>query len=285
MRQLFPIELFPMDGILVSDWIARTSSVSRSTFYELIKICGIEPEKRRVPGSRAAQSYLSFDQEQELNHWASLMAQGANLTMIRDKVAQIQSAMPPAARTVSQAPSNTMSMVKADAGEIAVADSEDDVQDSPGQLVPAGLDQAIQKIQTCVARDGVLDPLAQARQIQEAIELEAELTDLQLALLIGEELDTVTGWGSSIRKWSKRIRLCPSTVHGQRRWMLERIESKTQSTDSVDSVQATQSKSADIVQSSGRRPGFMREFEPDLVEARSQLIDVTPARVQLFPTS
>ena len=280
MRQLFPIELFPMDGILVSDWIARTSSVSRSTFYELIKILNIDPEKRRVPGSRAAQSWLSFEQEQELNHWASAMAQGANLTMIRDKVAQIQSAIPAASQTVSDSQSLTVST----SSEIAVTDSEDSVQGKSGQLVPVGLDSAIQNIQTCVAADGVLDPLAQARQIQEALELEAELTDLQLALLIGEDLDTVKGWGSSIRKWSKRIRLCPSTVHGQRRWMLERIESKTQSTDSVDSVQATQSKSVDIVQSSGRRPGFMREFEPDVLEARSQTIDVTPARVQLFPT-
>lgn len=220
--------------ILVSDWIARTSSVSRSTFYELIKICGIEPVKRREPGSRSSQSWLTAEHQQQLDFWAAAMAKGANLTHIREKVSETASA------TTS----------------IVVQDSETPEEDKGSAIElapPAGLSERVQQIRTCTVQDGVGDPLDQARKINEAIALEAELCDIRLALLLGEDLETVKAWKNP-RQWSKKIRLCPATVHGQRRWTLERTTSKTTSTESVDDVRRTGSESEDSVRAVGRRP-------------------------------
>lgn len=233
------------NAVRVSDWIASTPSVSRSTFYELIKICGIEPVKSREPGSRSSQSWLTVEQQEHLNFWAQTMSQGATLNMIREKIALRDGTVP---QPLSETESETSSIV--------VQDSETPEEDKGSAIElapPAGLSEAIQNIRTCVVQDGVLDPLEQARRINEAIELEAELTDLQLALLLGEDLETVTGWKNP-RQWSKKIRLCPATVHGQRRWTLERTTSKTTSTESVDDVRRTGSESEDSVRAVGRRP-------------------------------
>ena len=220
--------------ILVSDWIARTSSVSRSTFYELIKICGIEPVKRREPGSRSSQSWLTAEDQQQLDFWAAAMAKGANLTHIREKVSETASA------TTS----------------IVVQDSETPEEDKGSAIElapPAGLSERVQQIRTCTVQDGVGDPLEQPRRIKEAMDEGLELCDIRLALLLGEDLETVKSWKNP-RQWSKKVRLCPATVHGQRKWTLEPTASKTTSTESVDDVRRTGSESEDSVRAVGRRP-------------------------------
>ena len=48
---------------------------------------GIEPVKRRQAGSRTAQSWLTSEQQEQLNYWAGTMARGASLTQIRGLIA------------------------------------------------------------------------------------------------------------------------------------------------------------------------------------------------------
>ena len=136
---------------------------------------------------------------------------------------------------------------------------------------PAGLSEAIQNVRTCVVQDGVLNPLEQAEKISRAIELQVPLTDLQLALLLGEDLEDVIRWKNP-RTWADGIRLRPRTMHGQRRWRIER----TTPTDSMDAVAKTQSMSADSVFAAGQRRGKKVGFDdgpvPRLVSGASESV-------------
>jgi len=228
------------EDILVADWIASAQSVSRSTFYELIKITGIEPVKRREPGSRNAQSWLTGEQREQMDRWAQMMANGANLTHIRNLLQETGSgAVLKTASTTSTAITVDTQTANAGAGSALVP------------AAPANLSEAIQQVRTCVVQDGVLDPLAQAEKIDRAIQIKARLNDLQLALLLGEDMEEVIKWRNP-RMWADGIRISPKTMHGVRRWKIER----TESTESSDAVRLSTSTStdADNVFSAGRRP-------------------------------
>ena len=49
-----------IDGVRFTDWYER-AGISKSTAFGLLKVAGVEPEKRRVEGSRAPVSFLAGD--------------------------------------------------------------------------------------------------------------------------------------------------------------------------------------------------------------------------------
>lgn len=49
-----------IDGVRFSDWYEQ-ACISKSTAFGLLKVAGVEPEKRRVEGSRAPVSFLAGD--------------------------------------------------------------------------------------------------------------------------------------------------------------------------------------------------------------------------------
>ena len=71
------------DELSVSEYIAKTECLSRSAFYEVIKLAGVEPIKRRKPGSRASTSFLSADQQRQIDEVSAWIREGASMPMIR----------------------------------------------------------------------------------------------------------------------------------------------------------------------------------------------------------
>ena len=72
------LEAIP-DGLRLSEWIAD-SGISRSTAYELLKLAGIEPEPRRVEGSRKPVSFLTAEQLPIMEGMARQLRDGRSLS-------------------------------------------------------------------------------------------------------------------------------------------------------------------------------------------------------------
>ena len=76
-QQSAAVEAVP-DGLRLSDWIAG-SGISRSTAYELLKLAAIEPEPRRVEGSRKPVSFLTTKQLPIMEGMARQLRDGRSL--------------------------------------------------------------------------------------------------------------------------------------------------------------------------------------------------------------
>ena len=76
-QQSAAVEAVP-DGLRLSDWIAG-SGISRSTAYELLKLAAIEPEPRRVEGSRKPVSFLTAKQLPIMEGMARQLRDGRSL--------------------------------------------------------------------------------------------------------------------------------------------------------------------------------------------------------------
>jgi len=76
-----------LDGLRLSDWIDQ-AGISRSAAYELLKITGVEPEPRKVPGSRKPVSHLTPEQISILEPLAQQLADGKTMPQIRRQIEQ-----------------------------------------------------------------------------------------------------------------------------------------------------------------------------------------------------
>jgi hypothetical protein len=67
-----------VDGLRFTDWIAA-AGISRSTAFELVKILGLDLERRSIPGVRSirAVSYVDANQRQVLDAYAADLRSGA----------------------------------------------------------------------------------------------------------------------------------------------------------------------------------------------------------------
>ena len=76
-----------LDGLRLSDWIQQ-AGISRSAVYELLKVTGIEPEPRKVPGSRKPVSHLTAEQIEVLEPLARQLSDGATMPQIKKQLGQ-----------------------------------------------------------------------------------------------------------------------------------------------------------------------------------------------------
>ena len=76
-----------LDGLRLSDWIEQVG-ISRSAGYELLKVTQIEPEPRKVPGSRKPVSHLTPEQLVILQPLAQQLADGATMPQIKQQLEQ-----------------------------------------------------------------------------------------------------------------------------------------------------------------------------------------------------
>jgi hypothetical protein len=69
------------DGLRLSEWI-ESRGVSRSTTYSLLRLAGIEPEARRVDGSRKPVSFLTAAQLVVMDAMAEQLRDGRTLAQL-----------------------------------------------------------------------------------------------------------------------------------------------------------------------------------------------------------
>ena len=140
-----------LDGLRLSDWIEQ-AGISRSAGYELLKLTQIEPEPRKVPGSRKPVSHLTPEQLTVLEPLARQLADGATMTQIRQQLGQ--------SGTVSNNP-----------GPSGIVPANSPKQSG---IVPADLAQLFTAMSE--ARKEPADPLALARRLADAASLGVALT-------------------------------------------------------------------------------------------------------------
>jgi hypothetical protein len=76
-------------AVRFSSWYEE-KGLSRSTAFRLLSISGIEPEKRRVEGSRSPVSFLSGDQQQKLDFLALELKNGKTLPELESRIVKAQ---------------------------------------------------------------------------------------------------------------------------------------------------------------------------------------------------
>ena len=76
-------------AVRFSTWY-EDKGLSRSTAFRLLSISGIEPEKRRVEGSRSPVSFLSGDQQQKLDFLALELKNGKTLPELESRIVKAQ---------------------------------------------------------------------------------------------------------------------------------------------------------------------------------------------------
>ena len=149
-----------LDGLRLSDWIEQMG-VSRSAAYELLKITGIEPEPRKVPGSRKPVSHLTRDQIDVLEPLARQLADGATMPQLRKQLEQ-SSTVPDSSglsKTAMEKASKQSGIVPADMAPLLAAMAQ--VRSEPH------------------------DPLALAKRLADAAQLGVPLTNAEMAAVLG----------------------------------------------------------------------------------------------------
>ena len=184
-----------LDGLRLSDWIEQVG-ISRSAGYELLKLTGIEPEPRKIPGSRKPVSHLTQKQMSILQPLAQQLADGATMTQIRQKF-ELSGTVSFSSRSSGMVPKN-----------------------SPKQsgIVPADLVPLLTAMTE--ARKEPVDPLALARRLADAASLGVPLTNGEMAQVLGKASIGPKHDGSSPRPGF--------TIHRQEHngtpfWTVERV--------------------------------------------------------------
>lgn len=168
-----PLPAVP-DGLRLSDWI-ETAGVSRSTAYALLKIAGIEPEQRKVPGSRKPVSFLAGDALARMDALAQASRDGATLPQIRERFAAF-------------------------AGQSGIVSA-----DLPaGAIVPAGRSEIVPNSPPDSPKPSESMPVRERlAALRDAIELGAPLTTAEAEQLLGSRLSgdrVVRGRVAAIRE-------------------------------------------------------------------------------------
>jgi hypothetical protein len=156
-----------LHGIRLSDWISRTG-ISRSAAYELLRICQIEPEPRKLPDIRKPVSHLLPEHLEVLEPLARQLKDGATLPQIREQVAKQSGIVP-----FNPEPSGIV----------------------PTRPEQSGQLQVIQALADAMNRSTApSDPLRHARALAEAADLAVALSSAELGEVVGLEAKTVNKW-------------------------------------------------------------------------------------------
>ena len=102
-----------------SEW-HEGAGISRSTAYQLLKLLEIQPEQRRVAGSKKPASFLSAEQQTLLNQAVQALNNGMSLPMIADCM-----------KTQETQSTTEGALVHAQSAELTETQSEDTSEDSP----------------------------------------------------------------------------------------------------------------------------------------------------------
>jgi transposase len=155
-----------VDGCRLSDWIS-SAGVSRSTAYELLKLLQIEPEQRRVPGVRKLVSFISSEQQQELEALAQALRDGATMPQLRERLGSsntVSAIVPRSSQTIQQAGSEA------------------------SQIVPINP-----------------DPLKPWRQLAEVARCHYVLDAPTIAAILGLSKSTIAGWENNTERLGFRF--------------------------------------------------------------------------------
>lgn len=156
-----------LHGVRLSDWIEQ-AGISRSSAYELLRLLGIDPEARKLPGTRKPVSHLLPEHLERLEPLARQLRDGATLPQLRQQQAG-QSGIVPA----SPAPSGIV----------------------PVSPEPSGQLQVLQALADAMSRNAPpADPLRYARALAEAADLAVALSTAELAEALGLAASTVANW-------------------------------------------------------------------------------------------
>ena len=149
------IDVLP-DGLKrFSEWHEEVG-ISRSMAYQLLKLLAIEPEMRRVPGSKKPASFLTAEQQQTLLETVQLVNQGYSIPMLQEM------------RDKAKEPANTGS-------EIVSKQSQ--------QIVPTqSTELAVRPSPTPSPKR---EPLAIPRALAEAADLNVPLSNAEMAAVLG----------------------------------------------------------------------------------------------------
>lgn len=164
-----------LDGLRLSDWIEQIG-ISRTAAYELLKVTQIEPEPRKVPGSRKPVSHLNQEQLVILQPLAQQLADGATMTQIKQQLGQ----------------SGTVSNNSGQSGIVPANSPE-----QSGIVLPADFGQMVAAMSE--ARKQPSDPLALAKRLAEAAALGVPLTNGEMAQVLGRSSITPKHDGTSPR--------------------------------------------------------------------------------------
>lgn len=155
-----------LDAIRLTDWI-QDIGLSRSTVYELMGLLGVEPEARRVPGSRRPASHLSATDLERLRPWADEIRRGATLPQVRARIGR----------------NETIREINPGSSEIIQKTNP-----GPSQKVQTDLSTALAAALTPP------DPLRRAKALAEAAKLGVALSNAELAEVLGLTAATISRW-------------------------------------------------------------------------------------------
>ena len=142
-----------LDGLRLSDWIEQ-AGISRSAAYELLKLTGVEPEPRKVPGSRKPVSHLTPEQMEVLEPLARQLSDGATMPQLKKQFGRLgtipdgsgssETALSHDPEQSGMIPSDTVALVAAMAAELRKQPSEqsDPLKRAKG-LAEAARDQLV----------------------------------------------------------------------------------------------------------------------------------------------
>ena len=149
------IDVLP-DGLKrFSEWHEEVG-ISRSMAYQLLKLLEIEPEMRRVPGSKKPASFLTLEHQQKLLETVRMVNEGYSIPMLQDMRDQAKSPASTGSEIVSK---QSQEIVPTQSTELAVRPSP---VPSPKR-----------------------EPLAIPRALAEAADLNVPLSNAEMAAVLG----------------------------------------------------------------------------------------------------
>jgi hypothetical protein len=248
-----------LHGIRLTDWIARYKFISRTTAYELLRILQIEPEPRRVQGSRKPVSHLLPEHLERLEPVAQQLEDGATLSQIREQLGQSSGIVPARPKHSGK-----------------VSDGPESSQLVPTRPEQSGQLQVFEALAEAMNRNSPPpDPLAVPRALATAADEGLPLTSAELGQLLNrsaEELEA--GRGSLVLRG---FRLERRGRKDGRAWYVSRAWQRQDSDNPGAPLVANTGKGA-----SGRQVGFGAVLD---VEWRA--VDTTGSRIfaqnRLFP--
>lgn len=166
------VEAVP-DGQRLADW-HEDRGIPRTNAYGLLKLLGIKPDSRKVPGSRKPVAWLNTEQIAALDPLAERLRDGATLSRLEAELS---------GTVRDRSAGDALATVPNDAGLSGMV---------PHGSGLSGM-EALARL-AAVLTPAAPDPLAVPRRLAEAADLRAWLTTPELAAVVGMAPGTVRGW-------------------------------------------------------------------------------------------
>lgn len=167
------VEAVP-DGQRLADW-HEDRGIPRTNAYGLLKLLGIKPDSRKVPGARKPVAWLSAEQIAALDPLAERLRDGATLSRLEAELS---------GTVRDRSAGDALATVPNDAGLSGM------VPNGPGL---SGM-EALAQLAAALSPASAPDPLAVPRRLAEAADLGVWLTTPELAAVVGMAPGTVRGW-------------------------------------------------------------------------------------------